>query len=735
MSTAAPTVQRPMTSAGPRPAAPAAAASGGVALDPIRLLKKYYPLLIAAAVVGAALGAAAHFVLARTNPQFTASAVFEIRPQAVRYDQPTMTYTSQDELLRFIGTQMATLVSFPVLERVARDAAVEKTKWASQFVEGGAYNPRLAQAELEKDLVVRPVPQSNLMRLTFTWKDPEDTRTIVETVTKVYLEDVRRQQSVQSVAQRSLLTEQITLLDSQIKELNTSRDRLMQDNQVTSVNVEGGTSGIRTERINAELVVLMGDIEQQRSLLKSFEDKRNQPVPDYPDSVREAAKRDPTVQGLDAQISNGKTDLDSLARQGYGAEHPTVIAVRKRQDALESQREEAYQRELVRAFDGQIDSLRLGVDGLEARMKALRTDLEGAEKRAQDLARVRLRMNELEREIDTRSIERANLQASLKTLDVLGNNVFDRVRLLVPAQRPGEMSFPKLAILVPIGALLITALAAGVVLLREVFDQRVRGPADLSVLSRLRVLGMVSDAGEDPSRPGNLALTFRDNPRGVTSESFRLLRSPVEKAMDQHGHKTLLVLGGAPGSGATTVVCNLALACAGAEERTLVIDGNLRRPAIHRVFNVPEGPGLGDVLAGAARLDECLRPSGVNNLTVVTAGTAGNRAIPERLGGESMARLLAEACGKFDRIIIDSAPAIVSGDGMALANRAHASLLVVRAMAEKRGLVNRVRNQLAETRSEFLGVVVNAVRASAGGYLRGNIKATHEYQASGSPGA
>ena len=92
-----------------------------------------------------------------------------------------------------------------------------------------------------------------------------------------------------------------------------------------------------------------------------------------------------------------------------------------------------------------------------------------------------------------------------------------------------------------------------------------------------------------------------------------------------------------------------------------------------------------------------------------------------------------DACAKYDLVIVDTAPAMVAGDGLALASRCDSVVLVVRALAEKRGLVARIRDQLADTRAEFLGVVVNAVKASAGGYLRRNIRTSYEYQQNGVP--
>jgi capsular exopolysaccharide synthesis family protein len=701
-----------------------------MALDPVRLLKKYYLLLIAAAVVGAILGTAAHFILARTYPQYTASATFAVLPQQRDISTIGNEGMTQDDLNRFAGTQMSIMTSTPVLEKVLREPDVEQTDWAKQFYSRGRLQIPDAQPELEKALVVRPIPQTSLMRLSMTWRRPDDVRTIVDAVTRIYLADVRANSSSESVTRRDVLGSQISLLDGQIKDLNQQRDSLLANNQVTDIASGLAQEDIKTKEFSEKYVQTVSSLAATKSQHARYQQMLEQEITlQYPDNVRESATRDSVIVTLDQQISNYKTDYESLKKQGFLNEHPMVIATSKRIEAAEQERKDALERVMKKLFAAEVDSLRMQVDSLEATAAKINTDMKDVDKRKQDLIVLRIRLKDIEDETKAKTEERTHLEASRKQLELLlGNQVFDRVKLYVPAQRPQTMSFPQLKILVPLGTVLLVGLTAGLVVLREVLDQRVRGPADLATMARVRVLGMVSDAQEDPTRPSNLATAFRDAPTGVTAESFRLLRAPLSKAMDQGGHKTLLVLAGMPGSGATTVATNLGLACAGADERVLVIDANLRRPGVQRAFGLPDGPGLGDVLAGATPLDEAVRATSAGNLYVLTCGSAANRTMPERLASESMARVLNEAKTKFDRIIIDSAPAIVSGDGLALANRVDAVALVVRALSEKRGLVARLRAQLGESRGEFLGVIVNAVRASAGGYLRGNIKATHEYQ-------
>ena len=725
------TTNRPTSSPNLRSSAPSqgAGALALATLDPVRLLKRYYPWLIAAAFVGAVGGAAAHFALARAYPTFTSTATFECRPPSVRIDETT-TINSADDLTRFMMTQSRIMTSTSVLEPATKNPDLEQSRWAKQFYKNGAFQPRDAMEDLSKNLTARPIQQTSLVQLSLSWRDPDATRAVVDAVAAAYLEEFRKNNNLDTAQRREALGRRIRDLETQIADKNRERERRMADANMTDLKEGQSMEETKARDLNASVVQLSRDLSTTESLLEKYTAMLSETItPIIPDDMREEAKRDPVVSSLDQQLASLRVDERGLIAQGYGAEHPTVVAVRKRIEATTQEREDVFNTVARRLFDSQLERLRTSKTATQSQLAEVSKQLDEVTKRKEDLTRLRVTLNQIDEDVSRWTTERANLVQARNNMETLGSSeVYARVRQIQPAQRPTEMAFPKLSILVPLGVLLCTGLVGGVLVLREVLDQRVKGPADVAVLPRMRVLGMVPDASEDPVKAANLETAFRDAPTGVVSESFRQLRAPLGKAMDQAGHRTLLVLAGMPGSGATTVAANLALACAGAGERVLVIDANMRRPGMHRVFGLNEGPGLGDCLAGQARMSDAIRASSAPNLSVLTAGTAANRMLPERLSSEIMGRLLAEAATNFDRVILDAPPVIVSGDGLALANRVDAVTLVVRALAEKRGLVNRLRAQLSEARGEFLGVIVNAVRSSAGGYFKGNIKATHEYQ-------
>ncbi|MBL0922468.1 MAG: hypothetical protein IBJ10_10120 [Phycisphaerales bacterium] len=331
---------------------------------------------------------------------------------------------------------------------------------------------------------------------------------------------------------------------------------------------------------------------------------------------------------------------------------------------------------------------------------------------------------------ERRAGEKAEYESRLREVEaIIDRQTSARMTLRYPATTPEQVSFPKWFLVVPVVTFLVLFMTSGVILLREVLEQRVRTPADVAALPRTRVLGVISDVAEDPSGPADVESAVKDKPDGVVAEQVRQLRTALVKKV---GRGSVLFASGLPESGTSAIVCALARSCASIDERVLVIDANMRRPRLHRLLGGQEGPGLGDVLAGAATLDNAVQPGAGPNVALLSAGTSANR-VYERLNSDSMSRLLEEAKQKYALVLIDAPPMTVSGDAQVLSNRVDATVLVARAFGETRGLLLRLRNQLGDAKGEFLGVVVNGVKSSAGGYFRKNIRMSHQYATGPAP--
>jgi succinoglycan biosynthesis transport protein ExoP len=713
---------------------PAGAGSAGPVLDPVKLLKQYYPALALAFVVGIGLGVASYFVLKYFVPSYTATATYEclLPPDDPRNPSGRIGIGGA-EMERFMGTQAQVMVSPLILDRAVADPDFLKTQWHKRFVESGALQPTLASRKLEKEISARTLPQTNLIRLSMSTPDRVDSKIIVDIVDRAYRKELDTRNKGDTAGRREALGRQVDDMKNEINRLTLQRDTVLEQGKIETYDRGTGSDELQMDNLAREIVSVRSDKASVANLLAEYQAKLEaNNVAEIPEKLREESKKDPVMVQYEQKIASLRDNEAALRKQGYGAQHPDVVALNANIDASIRKRDEYRDELLKNMFLGQIDQIRTGLSNLEAQEKSLDEKRLSLSTRQQEIVLARAKVAELERRIEQTSKELSTYQMAYNNIQIATTgNLDDRVKLIAPAQIPKELSFPRLKIMVPLGAILITSLVAGLIFLREVLDQRVRGPADAALVPRIKVLGVIPVASEDPDRPANVETAFRDSPNGVTTESFRQLRAPVVQRMDHAGHKTLLVMGGMPGSGATSVASNLAIGCAAAGDNVLIIDANFRRPGMHRVYKLPEGPGLGDVLSGAGSLAEAVRDTSIPNLHVLSAGTPAGRSLPERLSGEPMTRLLAEAAATYDRVFIDSPPAIVAGDGFSIANRCDAVLVVVRAFAEKRGLLGRIRGQLADTRAEFLGVVVNAVRSSAGGYFKRNIRATHQYQQNG----
>ena len=709
---------------GPRPAG-----ATTTVIDPVKVVKKYMWLLVASVIVGAVIGMAAFFILLRLTPRYRSSVYFQCYPPLV--DPQTAheaNKSNEDEMDRFMETQVRSLTSEGILDGVIKDPKLrtEAAKWCAQFGKGAKFDENKAMLDLEEIVHARVVRGTTVIELSAVWSDPVDVTAIAGLVKSRYLTELERGYNRNILDQRDKLASMINSQKAQVQQNQARRDRILVDESVDSLETNLQQSTLELQEVTRELTDVRMDTEAVQVELAGLEQQLSSPGGIvYPDRLRAEADHDPLIAGLRQQIASSEAELTRL-RKGLGDEHRSVKRMRNQIDSLRQHLTEKTERTLRSMFDAQVDSTRRSLSQLQAQEADLLNRREKAESRNNELTRTKVTIADITREVD-QAIQRIEAnESALSMIDAQrAIQTAARVDVLQQERQPTEVAFPKIYIIGPAGVVLVTGLVAAGVFLRELLDQRVRGASDLGLIPRAQLVGVIPDASEDPSAPEHVETVFRDNPRGVLAESFRQLRVPLLKKMTHAGHKTLLVASSMPESGVTSVVVNLAHALAAGERRVLVIDANLRRPSVHRVLGLQDRPGLGEVLAGQAVLDEVVAHT--DTIDVLPAGASELR-LYERLAADSMSELLAEAKAKYDVVLIDVAPAVVSGDSGVLASKCDCTILVARALREKRGLVGRISGELADARSDFLGVVINGVKSAAGGYLRRNIRATHEYQ-------
>lgn len=732
------TAQRP-----PAPAhAPTPAQGGGgfspAAIDPVKLLKQYWPWLLAAAILGSGLGVAAHIVLKRVYPLFTATTVLKVNPvleQGTDIGGGTVGKLGEAEGSRFMYTQVQEIQSKRNLADAVRDPAIRNdTAWAKKFVTAsGTYDETRAARRLEKRVIsARVVPETVLISISATTGDPKDASSIASTVAKAYLTRLQQISSSETTNHLEVLTRQFKGLENEKVALERRMQRLLVDGNIESVEFNLTDSSQKIEQLNRIISVVKQETEEGKERLSQYESLMTQPGGvTYPDYLRGEVAKEATMYVHDQQLAQLRSALQG-SRARFGPNHVEVRRLEAAVRAAEQTRQQDEQRLLAEKFAALVEFTREGIRGGEAKIRESEEELRAAMTRSGELTRLIEEYTVLKTDAERKGEKMEELNAIIgDRRALLDRDISRRVTVHQQATTPEMPSFPKIEVMIPVCAVVTIGLVAGVILLRELLEQRVRTPADVALLPRMKVIGVIPDLEEDPSKPSSADTAVREQPHGAIAEQFRQMRSTVLRTCNLDGKKTIVITAGLPGSGTTMVVANMARLLASLDRKTLIIDANLRRPRQHAVFGFEEGPGLGEILAGSSTLGAATRAvADAPTLRVLTAGAKASR-VYERLNSDAMTRLLEEAKGEYDVILIDTPPMTVAGDAIVVANRSDAAALVVRAFSETRGLLGRVRGQLAETRAEFLGVVVNGVKSSAGGYFRRNFQLSHEYHGAG----
>ncbi len=303
----------------------------------------------------------------------------------------------------------------------------------------------------------------------------------------------------------------------------------------------------------------------------------------------------------------------------------------------------------------------------------------------------------------------AALQKTLRdaTLNIEVNKGGDHMRLLEPASP--AMSVPSSWTKV-LGMAIVFGLAAGtgILFLIDRMDDRMGSIGDFQAHFAESVLGQIPRDLTDVNE-----LLKPDDQRHQLVESFRNLRSTLLfMPLEGTRPKTLLVTSAVPNEGKSTLSSNLALVMAAAGMKTLLIDADLRRGAIHEAFGISRDPGLTDVLGHSVNWKIAIRTTGVENLHVLPRG----RNVPqpsEYLLNRNTDRLLQELYPLYDYIIIDSSPVLAADDTASLAPKIDATLFVVRMAFTSAKMTRKSLEILYDRQANIPGLILNQVDTSS----------------------
>lgn len=252
-------------------------------------------------------------------------------------------------------------------------------------------------------------------------------------------------------------------------------------------------------------------------------------------------------------------------------------------------------------------------------------------------------------------------------------------------------------------------IAMGIVFLLEYLDDTIKTSDDALRVLNLTTLGSIPMIASSKSRPVKGQIIETPDAFSPTAEAYRTLRTSIQFStlLMANSAKTLLVTSSGSGEGKSTTAANLGVVMAHTGKRVILVDSDLRRPVIHKLFDVSNETGLSNILVDPAfDLNTILRPTAVNNLTVLPSGPSPSNAA-DYLASEEMTMLIEKVSELADVIIFDTPPLLAVTDARILATQADVTLLVIDAGNTRSEVCRRGAELLAQIGVKPLGVILN----------------------------
>ena len=612
----------------------------------------------------------------------------------------------------FYNTQYSIMQSRSVLlETVERLGLADDDSFVSDYgIEGRGRESRLKACEgiLRRNLEVVGQRDSAVVELIVEDLDPTRAATIANTIAQVYLDQSLEQRLAASRGASEWLDQRLEEFARRLDASQEALYRFKKENMLVSVSVEE-----RRNMTSARLTALNQSLIEVRESLIALEAERAVIQEAINTGELAALTSIPRVQDneLVQKLRSSLVDLEQHVAElssRYGEKHPNIAAVRDQSERTRGLLDTEMAL-VVDTLDNEISSLRATESRLRREMR-VETD------KAMALNNLGLEYSRLSRDVGTNQETYKSLLKRQTETDLSGQLESHFARLLETAEprfRPIRPSLVlNVALGIVLGLLLGIALAVGSMLL----DSAVHSQDDVEDRLGLGFLGILPSIDSKGSAAGaNRDLYIAQNPDSSVAEYARSLRTNLLFLSTATGDKMkhILLSSAGPAEGKTTTTIALATTTALAGNRILVIDTDLRRPRLHKAFEVSGDVGLTSVLLGSSTVDDAIRATGVKGLDLLPCGPRPPNP-SELLHTDRFRDLLMEVGERYDRILLDSPPLNAVTDAAILAQQVQGTILVIKASRTSFDAARLATRRLRDVQANLLGVVLNQVDTSRG---------------------
>lgn len=639
------------------------------------------------------------------------------RPQILGSDvQPVMETSPADfwNSNQFFETQYNIIRSRTLAQKVVNELGLENDL---EFLGlAGLEDPdelaeRLEKADAVKQLLegleIEPAVDSRIVGLKFRHTRPEIATRVANAIAETY-QQLNADEKVESTGRaHRWLTSQFIDVKAKLEGSERALHNFKMTHNILTTSLEDRQNittqqlmdlsqrltAVRSERLRAA-----AEVEQIRLVRVRA---------DGGDGAFDTVIGNSLVQNLKTTTSELKQREAELSGKFLDS-HPELIAVRRQLEIAQTDQDQEIHTILTSAEN------RLRV--IQRTEGGITQELESVKQEALELNARELEYAELERDYQNNERLYTLVLKRQKETDLARFLRDNNVRILDAALEPERPILPRVWLNLLIGAVVGLAAGVGLAFVREMMDSSVRSQADVEERLGLTFLGLIPSFNPESERGSSEEgvleeykdLHVHNYPKSTVAECVRTIRTNLLFMSPDRPLRTLVVTSPGPREGKTVAAANLACVMAQSNTRVLLIDTDMRRPRVHKVFNLENDVGMSSLILGEVTYEEAIKQTPVPNLDVMCCGPIPPNP-SELLHTERFLEIMSGLKERYDRIIFDSPPTIAVTDSMILAQLVDGLVFVVSGGRTSRELALQARSRLVGVNAPILGCILNNV--------------------------
>lgn len=694
------------------------------------IIRRRMPILLIFVVI---VGLVTAYTMLATK-RYTANTQLLIEQAAQRSLSLQEALAVDSSAMDFYQTQYRLIASRAIASRVVKTLELYKLpefgyRPRQDYLDKGEKPPteeqaiRRAAGVFSLKLKVVPIRQSRLVTITFTSRDPELAANIANATAQAYIDYVLDRRLAISQMAVKFLARRIEEQRQKLQASQLALQKYMEENRLATV-ISDNYNNITTQKL-ADLNQQLVDAETARkeaqaryNLARKAKRGKSQfeSIQEFMDSpvIQKVRERELELSKREAELS-----------QKYGARHPKMMALKAEKSALARERRGEIN-QIVNSLKSQLSLAR-------TKENAIRQALAQQRQQAMDVRKKAIGFNVIKREVDTNQQLFDLLLAKVKEARVAEEIDVGMVMVVDKAQVPMAPSSPrtKLNIVLAVVCGLVISIFWGFLL--EYMDNTIKLPSQVEEKLRLPLLGSVPYDSSLFQKRGNGGqasspmLKVMSDSQAMILEPLRMVRAAISLSKAGNPPKVLTVSSTAPMEGKSILSSFMAVAFAESGQKTLLIDGDMRKPRQHRICGLSNEIGLSTLLSGQSGIDNCIHHNIIPNVDVITGGPAPPNPA-ELLQSKLMEQILTALGKAYSHIVIDSPPLLPVADPLILGNLADGMVLVVAAGKLPLHALQQAVGRLNKYDINLLGVVLNQTTKPHSDYYSGGYKHKYYYR-------